>query len=171
MLGACNQEESSVIAEIERREAAERRVSDLAQSQARDFIDAQRRRPGVLSLPSGLAYEFVSRTIHESLPRPDMGATVGVHYEGRLPNGEVFDSSFARGEPAEFPMRDVIPGFAEALTLMRPGDEMIAYIPPEIGYGARGSPPKIPPYSPLVFRIKLLAIRDAQGRITQARDN
>jgi len=164
LLAACGQTDSSIVDEIERQDAAAKRVADAATSQAQAYIDQQRQRPGVQTLPSGLAYEFVSRSRNETLPRPDMAATVLVHYEGKLPSGEVFDSSIARGEPAQFPMRGVIPGFSEALTLMRPGDELIAYIPPELGYGAAGSPPKIPGNSPLVFRLQLLAFQDASGR-------
>jgi FKBP-type peptidyl-prolyl cis-trans isomerase len=164
ILTACGQTQSSVVDEIERREAAEKRVSDVAATEAQGFIAEKRQRPGVQSMPSGLAYEFVRHSRNDTLARPDMGATVQVHYEGSLPSGEVFDSSIARGEPATFPMRGVIPGFSEALTLMRPGDELIAYIPPELGYGAAGSPPKIPPNSPLVFRLQLLAFQDASGR-------
>ena len=131
-------------------------------------MEEQRGRTGVQSTPSGLAYEFVRHSPMENLPLTPEGAVVLTHYEGKLPDGTVFDSSFESGQPAQFPLNGVIPGFAEALRLMRPGDELIAYIPAEIGYGAQGSPPAIPPNSALRFRIQLLAYARPDGTIVPA---
>ncbi|MEZ5960126.1 MAG: FKBP-type peptidyl-prolyl cis-trans isomerase [Hyphomonadaceae bacterium] len=112
------------------------------------------------TLPSGLQLQFTRRGINEDLGRPTMDATVLVHYEGSLVDGgEVFDSSFARGEPVDFPMAAVVRGFSEAITQMRPGDEVIATFPGSLGYGARGSGP-IPPNAALRFRILLLAYQE-----------
>src|SRR5262249_43909979 len=90
-------------------------------------------------------------------------ALVLVHYEGKLANGEVFDSSFERGQPAQFPLQGVVPGFSEAITHMRPGDELIATMPAELGYGARGQPPAIPANAALQFRIQLLGFAMPDG--------
>ena len=112
------------------------------------------------TLPSGLELQFTRRGLNEELGRPTMNATVIVHYEGSLVDGgEVFDSSFARGEPVDFPMAAVVRGFSEAITHMRPGDEVIATFPGSLGYGARGSGP-IPPNAALRFRILLLAYQE-----------
>lgn len=112
------------------------------------------------TLPSGLEVQFTRRGLNEELGRPTMNATVIVHYEGSLVDGgEVFDSSFARGEPVDFPMAAVVRGFSEAITQMRPGDEVIATFPGSLGYGARGSGP-IPPNAALRFRILLLAYQE-----------
>ena len=112
------------------------------------------------TLPSGLQLQFTRRGMNEALGQPTMAATVVVHYEGSLVDGgEVFDSSFARGEPVDFPLQQVVAGFAEAITHMRPGDEVIATFPGSLGYGARGSGP-IPPNAALRFRILLLAYQE-----------
>ena len=116
------------------------------------------------TLPSGLELQFTRRGVNQSLAQPTMDATVLVHYEGSLvDNGEVFDSSFARGEPVDFPLRAVVPGFAEAITHMRPGDEVIATFPGSLGYGPTGSGP-IPPNAALRFRIALLAFQEPGGQ-------
>jgi FKBP-type peptidyl-prolyl cis-trans isomerase len=100
--------------------------------------------------------------------RPTQAAAVLVHYEGKLPDGTVFESSFARGEPVEFPLANVVPGFSEAIQQMRPGDELIATFPMELGYGPEGRPPTIPPASPLQFRIVLLAYKEPGGQAVSA---
>ena len=94
---------------------------------------------------------------------PSVADTVTVHYEGTFTDGEVFDSSFARGAPAIFTPETVVPGWTEALQKMRVGDEWILYVPPELGYGERGGPPAIPPNAVLIFRLKLLDIAKAPG--------
>lgn len=120
------------------------------------------------TLPSGLQIQFTRRGANQSLPQPTMAANALVHYEGSLvEGGEVFDSSFARNEPAEFPLARVVPGFAEAITQMRPGDEVIATFPGSLGYGAAGSGP-IPPNAALRFRIALLAFQEPGGQPVSA---
>ncbi len=120
------------------------------------------------TLPSGLELQFTRRGANQSLEQPTMDATVLVHYEGSLVDGgEVFDSSFARGEPVDFPLARVVPGFAEAITHMRPGDEVIATFPGSLGYGPTGSGP-IPPNASLRFRIALLAFQEPGGQPVQA---
>jgi peptidylprolyl isomerase/FKBP-type peptidyl-prolyl cis-trans isomerase FklB len=80
----------------------------------------------------------------------------------------VFDSSFERGQPAQFPLAGVVPGFSEAIQQMRPGDEVLATFPAELGYGAEGQPPVIPGGAALQFRIVLLAFQGADGRVVEA---
>ena len=116
------------------------------------------------TLPSGLELQFTRRGANQALAQPTINATVLVHYEGSLVDtGEVFDSSFARGEPAEFPLAQVVSGFSEAITHMRPGDEVIATFPGSLGYGPTGSGP-IPPNAALRFRIALLAFQEPGGQ-------
>jgi FKBP-type peptidyl-prolyl cis-trans isomerase len=160
--------ESDVVREIRRAEDREIAQAESAAAESEQFLADARALEGAQTLPSGLIFEVRSRGANQNLPRPSVDATVLVHYEGQLANGDVFDSSFARGEPAEFPLRQVVPGFAEAITQMRPGDEIIAYLPAELGYGARGQPPRIPPNSVLRFRILLLAYQGSDGRMVQA---
>jgi FKBP-type peptidyl-prolyl cis-trans isomerase len=120
------------------------------------FLAANAKAPGVITLPSGLQYKIV-HSGPASGPHPGPSDEVKVNYEGKLVNGTVFDSSFKRGEPADLPLQGLIPGWVEALQLMRPGDEWMLYVPPNLGYGA-DSPDPIPPNSVLVFRIQLLGV-------------
>jgi len=120
------------------------------------FLAQNAKAPGVVVLPSGLQYKIV-HSGPATGAHPGPADEVKVNYEGKLVNGTVFDSSFQRGEPADLPLQGLIPGWVEALQLMRPGDEWMLYVPPELGYGAQ-SPDPIPPNSVLVFRIQLLGV-------------
>jgi FKBP-type peptidyl-prolyl cis-trans isomerase len=104
---------------------------------------------------SGLKYEVVEEGEGES---PKMGARVLVHYAGWLTDGKLFDSSYGRGEPAEFRVGAVIPGWNEGLQLMKPGATYRFVIPPQLAYGARGAPPKIAPNTTLVFYVQLVKV-------------
>ena len=132
-------------------------AANLAASKT--FLMNNAKAAGVVTLPSGLQYKIVTSGPASGV-HPGPGDEVKVNYEGKLVNGTVFDSSFARGEPLSFPLDRVIPGWTEALQLMRPGDEWILYVPPELGYGAKAAGP-IPPDSVLIFRVQLLAILPA----------
>ena len=154
LLAACNNS-NNVMREIESAEAEE----TAAAEEGVNLEEAQ-------TLPSGLVLQFRRRGPDQTLAQPTLEAAVLVHYEGALAeNGQVFDSSFARREPAEFPLRAVVSGFSEAITHMRPGDEVIATFPAEMGYGAEGRPPRIPANSALRFRILLLAFQEPNGEI------
>jgi FKBP-type peptidyl-prolyl cis-trans isomerase FkpA len=157
LLAACgdNGGDTSVMREIERGEAEATAAADAG-------VNVEEPQ----ALPSGLILQFRRRGADQSLAQPSGAAAVLVHYEGKLAdNGRVFDSSFARGQPAEFPLQAVVPGFSEAITHMRPGDEVLATFPGELGYGARGSPPDIPPNARLQFRIQLLAFQEPGGQV------
>jgi len=167
-LAACGERESGVVAEIERAEKEEAQAAEQASAESATFLDRVRAQPGVEARPSGLLIERRARGANQSLPRPSEEAAVLVHYEGRLADGTVFDSSFERGEPAQFPLQAVVPGFSEAITQMRPGDEIVATFPMELGYGPEGRPPVIPPAAPLQFRIVLLAFQEPGGQIVEA---
>lgn len=165
-LAACN-ENSGVMTEIER---AEKQAAD-AQAGAESALDQIGRAVSEQPqrLPSGLELQFTRRGSDEALARPTMRANVLVHYEGSfVDGGEVFDSSFARGEPAEFPLEAVVPGFSEAITHMRPGDEVIATFPGSLGYGPEGRG-QIPPNAALRFRILLLMFQEPGGQPVSAR--
>jgi FKBP-type peptidyl-prolyl cis-trans isomerase len=125
------------------------------------FLGANAKAPGVKTLPSGVQYKIVTSGPADG-PHPGPADEVKVNYEGKLLNGKVFDSSFARGEPANFPLGGLIPAWTEALQMMRPGDEWILYVPPAMGYGEKESGP-IPPNSVLIFRIQLLGVLQHPG--------
>jgi peptidylprolyl isomerase/FKBP-type peptidyl-prolyl cis-trans isomerase FklB len=122
---------------------------------------------GVKVLPSGVAYKIVRSGPANGL-RPALNDEVKVHYEGKLVNGKVFDSSYERGQPAAMPLKGLIPAWQEALQLMRPGDEWVLYVPPEQGYGAEGAGGgEIPPNAALIFRIELIGVLPGSRRIQQ----
>ena len=107
-------------------------------------------------LPSGLQYKVLQQGTGAVAKATDK---VKVHYEGRLIDGTVFDSSYKRGEPTSFAPNQVIKGWTEALTMMPVGSKWQLYIPQELGYGARGAG-KIPPFSTLIFDVEVLAIEN-----------
>ena len=115
----------------------------------------------VVTTKSGLEY-YVLRSGPKTGAHPVDGDDVTFHYEGRLTTGEKFDSSFDRGEPVTGGVGAFVPGFTEALKLMRPGDEWLVWIPPELGYGSETTGP-IPGNSVLKFRLKLIAVSTPPG--------
>lgn len=117
-------------------------------------------RKNVYTLPSGLLFEVVQSADAATNPKsPTLNDECSVHYSGTLRDGTKFDSSIDRGSPATFSPAQVVKGWTEALQLMREGDIWNIYLPYELAYGARGSPPRIPPFSPLVFRLELLKVK------------
>jgi FKBP-type peptidyl-prolyl cis-trans isomerase len=124
-----------------------------------DFLARNGAAPGVVTTASGLQY-FIVRSGPVTAPRPVMGDKVSFDYEGRLTNGEIFDSSFERGVPLSGAVGRFVPGFDEALMLMRPGDEWVVWIPAALGYGAK-SVGTIPPNSVLRFRLALHSVTPA----------
>ena len=117
------------------------------------FLEKNAKAAGVVVLPSGLQYK-VTTSGPKTGPSPKLGDIVKVNYEGKLLDGAVFDSSFARGKAAIMPADGLIEGWLQALPLMHVGDEWTLYIPSELGYGSRDMG-EIPPDSVLVFRLKL----------------
>jgi peptidylprolyl isomerase/FKBP-type peptidyl-prolyl cis-trans isomerase FklB len=111
---------------------------------------------GVHVTASGLQYRIL-RSGPVSGLRPKPADEVKVNYEGKLLDGEVFDSSYQRGTPVVMTVRELVPGWVEALQLMRPGDEWLLYVPPSLGYGDKGAGP-IPPNSVLVFKLELIDV-------------
>lgn len=122
--------------------------------EAQRWMAANGARPNVITLPSGLQYSINNSGAEDGVS-PTAGQNVKVHYEGKLIDGTVFDSSYERGEPNVFPSDRLIAGWVEALGMMKPGDSWTLYIPPELAYGADGRP-GIPPNAPLIFRMELL---------------
>lgn len=135
---------------------------ELQQSQIREmkeegerFLEENGRKEGVVTLPSGLQYKILKEG---KGARPTAEGRVKCNYEGKLINGTVFDSSYARNTPAVFPVNGVIQGWVEALQLMNEGSQWELYIPYNLAYGERGAGESIPPYSALVFKVELLEV-------------
>lgn len=129
---------------------------------AKAFLAENAKKEGIKQLPSGLQYKVIKSGDGQS---PGPNNTVSVHYTGKLINGKVFDSSVERGRPAQFGVGQVIKGWTEGLQKMKVGDKWMLFIPPELGYGLRGSPsrnpsepPTIGPNELLIFEVELLAI-------------
>ena len=119
------------------------------------FLAKNKTAEGVVVTESGLQYKVITEGKGES---PNDSSTVSVHYTGKLLDGSEFDSSVKRGQPAEFPVRAVIPGWTELLKLMKTGEKVVAWIPSELAYGTYGRPPLIPGNSVLEFEVELLSV-------------
>lgn len=122
------------------------------------FLAENKKKEGVVTLPSGLQYKIIKKGEGKS---PTVNDIVTVNYRGTLINGKEFDSSYKRGKPATFPVKGVIKGWTEALQLMKPGAEWELFIPPDLAYGARGAGNVIPPDSTLIFKVELLSVKSA----------
>lgn len=142
--------------EIHERADAVRRDRQQAMAvEGQQFLEENIKREGVSSTESGLQFSVIKQG---DGPIPSRQDRVRVHYTGKLIDGSVFDSSVARGEPAEFPVSGVIAGWIEALTLMPVGSKWELVIPQNLAYGERGAGASIPPFSTLVFEVELLEI-------------
>ena len=121
------------------------------------FLEANSKRAGVISLPSGLQYEIIKAGTDNT--KPTIASKVTCHYTGTLINGTKFDSSVDRGAPATFPLANVIRGWQEALQLMSVGSKWKLFIPADLAYGDNG-PPSIGPGATLIFDVELLAVEN-----------
>jgi FKBP-type peptidyl-prolyl cis-trans isomerase FklB len=136
------------------------KVTELAgkrEELAAQFMAANAARDEVSTTESGLQYEVLEAGSGDT---PGLQSTVVTHYHGTLVDGTVFDSSVERGEPAEFGVNQVIPGWTEALQLMSVGDKWRIACPPTLAYGEQGAGDSIPPNTALVFEIHLIEIKD-----------
>jgi len=121
------------------------------------YLKENKNKPDVITLASGLQYKSLNKG--DGKVHPTINSPCSCHYEGKLTDGTVFDSSYARGSPTTFAPNQVIKGWTEAMQLMVVGDKWEMYIPSELGYGDRGSPPKIPGGDVLVFVMEILEIK------------
>ena len=136
-------------------EGLQKEQGNAAKEAGNKFLEENKKQDGVITLPSGLQYKILK---NGNGPKPKASDTVKCHYEGRLINGAIFDSSIRRGEPAEFPVSGVIAGWVEALQLMNTGSKWQLYIPSELAYGSHGAGQSIGPNETLIFDVELLDI-------------
>ncbi|MEX0294004.1 FKBP-type peptidyl-prolyl cis-trans isomerase [Pseudomonas putida] len=141
-----------VIRDVMQAEAAAK--AEAAAATGKEFLAENAKREGITTLASGLQFEVL--TAGEGA-KPTRESNVRTHYHGTLIDGTVFDSSYERGQPAEFPVGGVIAGWTEALQLMNAGSKWRLYVPSELAYGAQGVG-SIPPHSVLVFDVELLDV-------------
>jgi FKBP-type peptidyl-prolyl cis-trans isomerase FklB len=139
----------------ERMQAAKQEQFAGAVEEGTKFLAENAKREEVLTTETGLQYEIL--TVGEG-EKPTPASTVRTHYHGTLINGDVFDSSYERGQPAEFPVAGVIKGWTEALQMMPVGSKWRLYVPHDLAYGEQGAGGAIGPFSTLVFDIELLDI-------------
>jgi FKBP-type peptidyl-prolyl cis-trans isomerase len=126
-----------------------------AKEEGNKFLEENKKRPGVITLPSGLQYEIITKGTG---PIPTLKDTVSANYIGTLINGTEFDNSYKRGEPLTIPVSGVIRGWTEALQLMPVGSKWKLFIPSDLAYGDRGAGGAIPGGAALIFEIELLDI-------------
>ena len=139
-------------------EASRDQAKKIAEKNIREeqeFLAANKQKAGVKETPTGLQYEIIRDAAGA---KPGRTSKVRVHYTGTLLNGQVFDSSVQRNEPAEFGLNQVIPGWTEGLQLMSEGAKFRFFIPARLAYGERGAPGAIPPNAALIFEVELLKI-------------
>lgn len=139
-----------------KRQAEAAAVGEKNKRDGAAFLAANKNKPGVRTLPSGLQYQILKQGNGASPKATDI---VETHYHGTLLDGTVFDSSVQRGEPATFPVNRVIAGWTEALQLMHVGDKWRLFVPSELAYGQRGAGGAIGPNATLIFEVELLGIQ------------
>ena len=139
-------------------ETKQKEAGDKNLKAGEEFLAANAKKEGVKATASGLQYKVLKAGKADG-KSPKSSDKVKVHYHGTLIDGTVFDSSVQRGEPAEFGVDEVIPGWTEVLQLMKEGDKWQVYIPSKLAYGPRGAGPQIGPNSALVFDVELLSIQ------------
>lgn len=132
-------------------------LADKNKMEGEAFLAENKKREDVVTLPSGLQYKIIKEGSGE---RPKASDTVTVNYRGKLIDGTEFDSSYKRGQPATFKVGGVIPGWTEALQLMKAGSQWQLFIPPSLAYGERGTGRDITPNATLIFDVELISIQE-----------
>ena len=146
-------EAQAMLSEYFQKKEKEQAEENIAKGKA--YLEENGKREGVITTKSGLQYEVLTEGTGKS---PKATDKVRCHYEGRLTNGSVFDSSYQRGEPADFGLNQVIAGWTEGVQLMKEGAKYRFHIPYLLGYGERGAGASIPPYATLVFDVELIKV-------------
>ncbi|KPX66669.1 FKBP-type peptidyl-prolyl cis-trans isomerase / Macrophage infectivity potentiator [Pseudomonas amygdali pv. photiniae] len=143
------------------------KMSEEASAAGKKFLEENGKKDGVVTTASGLQYQIIKKA-DGAQPKPT--DVVTVHYEGKLIDGKVFDSSVERGSPIDLPVGGVIPGWVEGLQLMHVGEKIKLFIPSDLAYGAQSPSPAIPANSVLVFDLELLGIKDPAAAPTAGAD-
>jgi len=159
-LALSDEEMQQVMAEFQQRMMARqqemlRKEAETNLAEGTAFLEENKTKPGVVVLPSGLQYKVLEEGTGRT---PTATERVKVNYRGTFVNGEEFDSSYKRNQPAEFQVNRVIAGWTEALQLMKEGAKWQLFIPANLAYGEQGRPPSMPPNSTLIFEVELIEV-------------
>ncbi|MFT6716825.1 MAG: FKBP-type peptidyl-prolyl cis-trans isomerase FklB [Saprospiraceae bacterium] len=144
----------------EKKQAEAQKNQAGASAEGTAFLAANKSKEGVITTASGLQYKILKEGTG-NFPKPT--DKVKVHYEGKLLNGQIFDSSFERGQPIDFGLNQVIPGWTEGMQHINEGGEIELYVPYNLAYGERGAGASIPPFATLIFRVQLIAITPGEA--------
>lgn len=139
-----------------KQEEKAKELGEKNKAEGEAFLAENGKKEGVTTLPSGLQYKVITMGTGR---KPKATETVSVHYRGTFIDGNEFDSSYKRGEPATFPVNGVIKGWTEALQLMPVGSKWHLFVPPSLAYGEQGAGQVIPANATLIFEVELLAIK------------
>ncbi len=150
---------------LEKHKTAAKEMASKNLAEGEKFLTENKKQKGVVTLPSGLQYRIIKEGKGTA---PTATDTVTTHYRGKLINGTEFDSSYSRGEPAKFAVNGVIPGWVEALQLMKPGAKWELFVPAKLAYGENGVGQLIGPNSTLIFEVELLNVDGAKDDTTAA---
>lgn len=148
--------QQTLVAYQQQRQAEEAAAAESNQKASEAFLASNSKKPGVKVTPSGLQYQVLKEGQGDS---PGATDTVVVNYRGTLLDGTEFDSSYKRGEPATFPVNNVIKGWQEALQMMKPGAKWKIFVPADLAYGERGAGAAIGPNATLTFEVELLEVK------------
>ena len=141
---------------MEKQAERTKQLSEKNKKEGDAFLAENKKKEGVKTLPSGLQYKVITEGTGKT---PKAEDTVITNYRGTLIDGTEFDSSYKRGQPATFPVKGVIPGWTEALQLMKEGSKWELFIPASLAYGERGAGNVIGPYATLIFEIELISVK------------
>ncbi|HRE32344.1 MAG TPA: FKBP-type peptidyl-prolyl cis-trans isomerase [Candidatus Berkiella sp.] len=145
---------------LEKHKAQAKELASKNLAEGEKFLTENKKQKGIVTLPSGLQYRIIKEGKGYE---PKATDTVVTHYRGKLINGTEFDSSYSRGEPAKFAVNGVIPGWVEALQLMKPGAKWELFVPAKLAYGENGVGQLIGPNSTLLFEVELLNVEGANN--------
>ena len=150
----------ATVVDLQKRLAAVRQkelkeVADKNLAEGKTFLEENKKKDGVITLPSGLQYKILAEGSGKT---PKATDSVTVNYRGNLINGTEFDNSYKRGQPTTFQVGNVIRGWTEALQVMKEGSKWQIFIPPQLAYGDRSAGP-VPPNSTLIFEVELISVK------------
>jgi FKBP-type peptidyl-prolyl cis-trans isomerase FklB len=130
--------------------------SGAVKEEGRKFLENNKKQPGIVVLPSGIQYKIITQG---SGVKPTLEDTIKVHYKGTTIDGQIFDDSYSRGEPIEFPLGGLIEGWKQTLVLMPVGSKWQLFVPSDFAYGDRGAGANIPGGATLIFELELLDVK------------